>query len=337
MAISEDDHNLLENFHNELSSLTMGECMKCCEKWFDMDINDHGMCRRCRNSKKPEFFSELNHMNPGPSIQELARTHGMRVPEPLSQVEEMMISPVGSVYSVFANNLKVHVMMQAWLVKGGQSKYSGHCCSFINDINKIVQKVPTLPEDLDIAIVRAKNTNNADQPLLASNDSFHVKRERLTDNLRVLKRFHPWFRVPGRIDWNSLNSLPEDGTVFHRLQSIEQTEAESASSNQLRGPNDLNEENDPTLNVTSNGFVPSFHSNQSEISELQNGLQLMEAVLTMPTIQSEPINEHDANRQYIIDAFPGLFPTGRADFHEDWQDKVSTQDYFKHLMRYHDG
>src|SRR5579859_959344 len=32
--------------------------------------------------------------------------------------------------------------MQAWLVKGGQSKYTGHCCSFINDINKIVQKVP---------------------------------------------------------------------------------------------------------------------------------------------------------------------------------------------------
>ena len=99
----------------------------------------------------------------------------------------------------------------------------------------------------------------------------------------------------------------------------------------------MNEENDPTLNVTSNGFVPSFHSNQSEISELQNGLQLTEAVLMMPTIQSEPINEHDANCQYIIDAFLGLFPTGPADFHEDRQDKVSTQDYFKHLMRYRDG
>ena len=69
-------------------------------------------------------------------------------------------------------------MMQAWLVKGGQSKYTGHCCSFVNDIAKIVQKVPTLPEDLDIAVVRAKNTtNDTNQPLLASNNSFHVKRE----------------------------------------------------------------------------------------------------------------------------------------------------------------
>ena len=51
-------------------------------------------------------------------------------------------------------------MMQAWLVKGGQSKYSGHCCSFMKDVSKIVEKVPTLPEDLDIAIVHAKTTDN---------------------------------------------------------------------------------------------------------------------------------------------------------------------------------
>ncbi len=105
-------------------------------------------------------------------------------------------------------------MMQAWLVKGGQSKYTGHCCSFMKDVRNIVEKVPTLPEDLDIAVVHAKTTDN---PLLASNESFQVKRERLTDNLRVLARFHPWFRAPGRIDWNSLNSLPENGSVFDRL------------------------------------------------------------------------------------------------------------------------
>jgi len=227
-------------------------------------------------------------------------------------------------------------MMQAWIVKGGQSKYTGHCCSFINDATKIVQKIPTLPEHLDIAIIRVKSTDNADHPLLASNDVFHVKRERLTDNLRVLAQFHPWFQVPGRIDWNSLNSLPEDGSVFHQLRTIQQTEAESITDNQL-GPNDLNDENNSILNLTSNGFVPSFHSNQNEISELQHGLQLTEAILTMPTINSVPINEHDPNRRYMIDAFPTLFPTGKADFHEDRCNNVSAQDYFKHLMRFRDG
>jgi len=96
---------------------------------------------------------------------------------PLSQVEEMMISPVISL-SCNGNN-KVHVMMQAWSVKGGQSKYTGHCCSFINDNIKLLQKVPILPEDFEIAVVRAKPTETTGEveqsPLLASNECFHVK------------------------------------------------------------------------------------------------------------------------------------------------------------------
>ena len=36
MAISEDDHALLEKFHEELSLITMEECISCREKWFDI-------------------------------------------------------------------------------------------------------------------------------------------------------------------------------------------------------------------------------------------------------------------------------------------------------------
>ena len=90
-----------------------------------------------------------------------------------------------------------------------------------------MQKVPILPEYLDIAIIHPKNptmideTNPSNQPLLASNTSFHINHERFTDNLRVLARFHPWHRIEGSIDWESFNSLPEDGTVFHRIRSIQ--------------------------------------------------------------------------------------------------------------------
>lgn len=61
-----------------------------------MDVNRDGICRRCRSEKKALVYSESNKMNPGPSIQEIARTRGMKVPESLSQIEEMMISPVYS-------------------------------------------------------------------------------------------------------------------------------------------------------------------------------------------------------------------------------------------------
>src|SRR5271169_1161106 len=88
IAISEDDRDLLQNFHNELLSVTIDECIICCEKWFDMKVNNAGICQRCQNPQKASLFSESNHLNPGPSIQELAQTHGLKVPEPLSQVEE---------------------------------------------------------------------------------------------------------------------------------------------------------------------------------------------------------------------------------------------------------
>jgi len=93
MAISEDDRKLIQNFHNELSKVTMDECGSCREKWFGMDVKD-GICGRCSEVKRAERFCGLNHMDPGPSIQQLARDNGMKVPEVLSQVEEMMISPV---------------------------------------------------------------------------------------------------------------------------------------------------------------------------------------------------------------------------------------------------
>ena len=56
MVISEDDHALIQDFHNELSSMTMEECKICCEKWFDMNVDHDGICRRCRNPEKAKSF-----------------------------------------------------------------------------------------------------------------------------------------------------------------------------------------------------------------------------------------------------------------------------------------
>jgi hypothetical protein len=224
-------------------------------------------------------------------------------------------------------------MMQAWSVKGGQTKYAGHCCNFIRDTANIVSKVPLLPKDIDIIVVRSKDTT--EQPSLATSDCFRLRREVITDYIHVLQRSHPSFRS-GRvtIDWDALNSLPEDGNVYDQLQSI--TETEEASEN--LDPNDLAPDDDNDLaNIVSDGFVPYLPSNGSEMMALQNGLQLTETVLSLAQMRGTPINEHDPNLRYVIDAFPILFPTGAADIHQDRPYKVADHDYFRHLIRFQDG
>ena len=102
-AISDEDRVLIRQFHKALQAVTMDECHHCNEKWFEMDcstlgtgINAKKICRRCRN--KPNVFGDSNKMDPGKSIQDLACELNLKIPEPLSQVEEMMISPVISLF-----------------------------------------------------------------------------------------------------------------------------------------------------------------------------------------------------------------------------------------------
>lgn len=221
--------------------------------------------------------------------------------------------------------------MQVWLIKESQSKYTDHCCSFMNNITKIVQKILTLSKELDVTIVHPKTIDNTYQSLLASNNSFQIKRERFIDNLRVLARFHPWFMISDRIDWSSLNSFPEHGFVFDRIWIIERIEARNICDQ--FGLNDAND-SDPTLNITFDDFVPSFRSNEPEISDLQKGLQVTEPILTMPTIHPASINP---NRRYIIEAFLNLFSKDQVDFHDYRSENiVSAQEYFKYLIRYRD-
>lgn len=60
-----------------------------------MEVDDSGLCSRCRESKKfAEKYSAENFMDPGPSIQELARQAGLTVPEFCIQLESMLHTPV---------------------------------------------------------------------------------------------------------------------------------------------------------------------------------------------------------------------------------------------------
>lgn len=59
-----------------------------------MNINKDSIYRRCTKENNIRIFDESNYLNPDMNIQELAVLHGLKIPEPLSQVEEIIISPV---------------------------------------------------------------------------------------------------------------------------------------------------------------------------------------------------------------------------------------------------
>jgi len=95
-AISKEDFKRIQTFHEQLRQLKMEECCNCLEKWFDMKVDSNGYCSRCSSSAGHfgQKFCKANLMDPGPSVQDLAREHGLPIPEPCTQLEAMIISPV---------------------------------------------------------------------------------------------------------------------------------------------------------------------------------------------------------------------------------------------------
>ncbi|KZP17546.1 hypothetical protein FIBSPDRAFT_894130 [Athelia psychrophila] len=133
-AISADDKILLENCRQKLMDISMETCNLCHEKWFDLNLNSAGKCTKCAKSTK---FMDSNAMYPGPDPDHLP---------PLTQMEEMLISPV-------------HALVQLWQIRGGQTKYTGHICNFPRENAIFLSKVPILPEDCDIIIMRRAGQN----------------------------------------------------------------------------------------------------------------------------------------------------------------------------------
>jgi hypothetical protein len=145
----------------------------------------------------------------------------------------------------------------------------------------------------------------------------------MMDNVCVLQRCHPSFRNGTfQLDETALNSLPEDGSVLDRLRSINNDTSIipiPGQMNENQGPEAASgeEEEQENPNMISTGFVPSLMPEEREIIQMQEQLQPVEVTLTQPQIRGTPIDEHDPNVHYLIDAWPVLFPTGQADFHDD--------------------
>ena len=111
-----------------------------------------------------------------------------------------------------------------------------------------------------------------------------------------------------------MNSLPEDANVYDQVGSATESEQGQGDMNPNNlGPTDENQ----AEGMISNGFVSHLQSDESEMAALKNALKFTEPVFTLPEVQGQPLNKHDPDLKYLIDAFPILFPIGVADLHHD--------------------
>ena len=91
-AISPEDHNHLERVQEKWNAIKLEICDGCEREWFDLDVQQHSgsnLCKDCR--KTVPLFHKDNNLYPGPGCSNLP---------PLTQMEEMLISPVHALIQV---------------------------------------------------------------------------------------------------------------------------------------------------------------------------------------------------------------------------------------------
>ena len=240
-ALTDEDDQLLRAFNKALEEDIMEYCSRCHEKWFGMSLRE-GICTRCINRDKdrqdgqPFLMSRENH-----SLVPEAPTH---LPA-LTDVEEILIA-------------RIKVAIQVWLVKGAQWKYTGHVVNFMRDTGKIYRKLPTLPKDADIVLIRP--ARGPDGSRAQFQKRLTVRRHVVQLWLEYLKHNHPGYSDID-IDHDALAQLPHDGTVDDRVQREEYEPV----TEDLHEPPPADDELEPDINFAA---VPNVNADGNVTRQL---------------------------------------------------------------------
>ncbi|KAJ6620451.1 hypothetical protein B0H10DRAFT_1946006 [Mycena sp. CBHHK59/15] len=243
-AVSAAEKLLMKGVRDQIMEIKLETCGACHERWFDLDVQD-GKCLKCRKGKNCTKFQASNAMDPGPipMLEDLP---------PLTQMEEMIISAV-------------HALVSLYQIHGGQFKYSGHCCNFARKTAVFHNKVPLLPEECDVIIMRRTGVEpGTDEDIF---QDFRVRRHVIQMWLTYLAAHHPTFKSRAvTIDWDRLNNLPDDASVRDQLRAVQLQDMPEQP--QDAGPPEAAgnpEEQDPLF---TRGFVPNVTSAQTEMEQL---------------------------------------------------------------------
>jgi hypothetical protein len=215
-AITDEEVRYITKFYTELDKVKMQMCNTCNRYWFDLKVfgNECDVCRKDRINPHNDqdwvpLYGAANNMDPGPMPPQLPS---------LTRTEEMLIA-------------RVHVFMEVRQYRGVQYKYRGHVCHFAVNSGRVFSRLPVLPQDLDILILKPPPVLGEDDD--AINRQFRkdwkVRRAVVVEWLLYLKTNHPGY-ADVVIDDEAITSLPINGSVEHLIPTIVQDSATPSTS-----------------------------------------------------------------------------------------------------------
>lgn len=332
-AISNEDWNRIGDFYEALKCIKRETCDVCNEIGFELHCQpwENGFeCARCRRLrlKNPDMvplYGTANMMDP------LALPSHL---PPVSIAEELLIA-------------RAHVYMDLRRVKGCQYKYSGHIVSFMQNTAKIIHKLPSLPSELQMLILKPASSAARNSAVsMTFRETFRVRRKHVSTWLEFLIQHHPDYRGI-RIDQNNLSQLPENDSVWNQLPSVNDPSDVDVQKNvSLGAANAVPIEEEEEENLIETACVPDLTTDVNELNRLKEQICSIpvpvpvsnEIIIpfSMASMESEALNEFDSLMHIERMAFPSLFPTGAASFDTPRLKTVGFSEYVTHLLRYRD-
>ncbi|KAK7049007.1 ATP-dependent DNA helicase [Favolaschia claudopus] len=189
-ALDSKGMSAVNAFNEALESIRYEYCPSCREEGFDINLTHEEICSRCTaDTSEPRRWSDGNSANPMPQSE---------IPsclKNLTDMEEMLIARTKTVI---------------W-TKGRQLCYKDHIINFPQNISEIATKLPRLPQQTDIVIIRREDVD------LSHHVDYVVQRKKVRAALQYKIAHDPDYADLGAPDDDALNQLPQNGTVVDRL------------------------------------------------------------------------------------------------------------------------
>ncbi|KAF5336454.1 hypothetical protein D9611_006665 [Ephemerocybe angulata] len=244
---------------------------------------------------------------------------------------------------------RIKTYMQVRYTSGRQLSYKDHIINFRQDISTIATRLPRLPEDVDLVIIRQEGTD------LEQHVDFMVRREKVRAALEWKIANDPHY-ADLQLDEDALAQLPESGSVVGRLQTAREGRQDGLQA-QGQGPENATapeaDDADDGNSQTVAGVMDLNGIGRTEVQEIRSGAEEVvnggprpqpaaprprayeQEILYAPAADPTPLSEITPG--YIPMAFPTLFPDGKCDYYAPRARKVELGEYFAHLLKFRGG